>query len=88
MSRLAARAGLFLLVSVGLPLQTQVMWPDVAAAAQRHKTSHLLRKNYLTSTGETVPHPGESQGAPTSPLDRRIEQKNNLLDRSICSNCY
>jgi len=88
MPRLVASVGLFMVASISLPLQTQVMGQDVVAAAQRHRASHLLRKNYLTSTGETVPHPGESQGAPTSPLDRRIEQKDNLLDRSICSNCY
>jgi hypothetical protein len=47
----------------------------------------LLHENYLTSTGETVPHPGASQGAATTDLDRLIEQKNNRLDQSICSNC-
>jgi hypothetical protein len=46
-----------------------------------------LNENYLAPTGETVPHPGASQGAATTDLDRRIEQKNNRLDQSICSNC-
>jgi hypothetical protein len=47
----------------------------------------LLNENYLTSTGQTVPRPGVSQGAPPSRLDRRIEDKDNLIDLSICSNC-
>jgi hypothetical protein len=56
-------------------------------AVSRRKATHLLNQNYLTSTGETVVHPGVSQGAPTSNLDRWIEQQNNRLDQSICSNC-
>jgi hypothetical protein len=46
-----------------------------------------LNKNYLTSTGETVAHPGASQGAATTDLDRRIRQRNDRVIQSICSNC-
>ncbi|HET6374912.1 MAG TPA: hypothetical protein VFF88_02585 [Methylocella sp.] len=53
----------------------------------RQRPSELLNEKYLAPTGATVPHPGESQGAPTSPLDRDIEQQNDQIDRSICSNC-
>ncbi len=60
---------------------------EAPAGAPEHKTTRLLNENYLTPTGETVPHPGESQGAPTSELDRLIEQKDNRVDQSICSNC-
>jgi hypothetical protein len=55
--------------------------------APRHKAARLLNENYLTSTGETVPHPGVSQGAATTDLDRRIRQRNDRIDQSICSNC-
>ena len=58
-----------------------------AGPAPRHKAARLLNENYLTSTGETVPHPGVSQGGATTDLDRRIEQQNNRVDQSICSNC-
>jgi hypothetical protein len=47
----------------------------------------LLNENYLTSTGETVPHPGASQGAATTDLDRRILRRNERIEQSICSNC-
>jgi hypothetical protein len=58
-----------------------------AGPAPGHKAARLLNENYLTSTGETVAHPGASQGAATTGLDRRIEQQNNRVDQSICSNC-
>jgi hypothetical protein len=55
--------------------------------APRHKATRLLNQNYLTATGETVAHPGASQGAATTDLDRRIEQQNDRVSQSICSNC-
>jgi hypothetical protein len=55
--------------------------------APRPKATRLLNENYLTSTGETVPHPGVSQGAATTDLDRRIRQRNDRINQSICSNC-
>jgi len=58
-----------------------------AGPAPRHKAGRLLNENYLTSTGQTVAHPGMSQGAPTTDLDRRIERQNDRVDQSICSNC-
>ena len=58
-----------------------------AGPAPRQRATGLLNENYLTSTGETVPHPGASQGAATTGLDRRIEQQNDRINQSICSNC-
>jgi hypothetical protein len=55
--------------------------------APRPRATGLLNENYLTSTGETVAHPGASQGAATTDLDRRIEQQNDRVNQSICSNC-
>lgn len=55
--------------------------------APRQKAKGLLIENYLTSTGETVAHPGASQGAAITDLDRRIRQRNDRIDQSICSNC-
>jgi hypothetical protein len=73
--------------SGAFPVQAQVAGSGAADAGPRERNSHLLNEKYLAPTGETVPHPGASQGAATTDLDRRIEQKNNLLDQSICSNC-
>jgi len=53
----------------------------------RHKATRLLNENNLTATGETVPHPGVSQGAATTDLDRRIRRQNDSVVQSICSNC-
>ena len=47
----------------------------------------LLRKDYLTSTGQTVPHPGASQGDGVTSLDRGIQQRDDQLSKSICGNC-
>jgi len=60
---------------------------DAANAASERKPTRLLNENNLTSTGETVPHPGASQGAATTDLDRQIGRENDRLDQSICSNC-
>lgn len=55
--------------------------------ASRHKTEGLLSENHLTATGETVAHPGASQGAAPTDLDRRIGRRNNPVVQNICSNC-
>jgi hypothetical protein len=59
---------------------------DAGLPAQE-RPADLLNEHNLTSTGETVPHPGVSQGAPPTPLDLRIRRQNNQIDQSICSNC-
>lgn len=80
-------AVLFMTVSGTLAVQAQTPGSDVAGGASQRRPARLLNENHLTPTGETVPHPGMSQGAPTSSLDRQIWRKDNRLDRSICSNC-
>ncbi len=65
------------------PVQAQT----VESGGTGGSSPHLLNENYLAPTGETVPRPGVSQGAATTDLDRRIEQKDNSLEQSICSNC-
>lgn len=46
-----------------------------------------LRTGHITSTGETVPIPGASQGAGVTPLDRGIQQEDSKIDSSICKGC-
>lgn len=42
---------------------------------------------YITSTGETVPNPGQSQSGGTTKLDRGIQRQDNKIDNSICKGC-
>jgi hypothetical protein len=77
---LATAAGTF-------AVQAQSGSSDGGAPGTPPKARELLNKKYLTPTGETVAHPGESQGGPTTDLDRRIEQENDKLDQGICANC-
>jgi hypothetical protein len=53
---------------------------------ERTETGLLNDKN-LTSTGQTVPHPGESQSGGVTPLDREIQKQDDKLDESICKDC-
>jgi hypothetical protein len=59
----------------------------VAPELSKPVPGQLLDRDYLTSTGETVPRPGASQSAGPTPLDRAIEQQNNKIDNSICNGC-
>lgn len=60
---------------------------SVAPEPNRPVQGHLLDRDHLTSTGQTVPHPGLPQSSGETPLDRSIEQQNDRIDNSICSAC-
>lgn len=87
MLKLIYFALLFMTASGTIAVQAQTKGPGAGDSAPRPKDQRLLNENYLTPTGETVPRPGLSQGAPTTPLDHKIQQENNSIDKSICSNC-
>jgi hypothetical protein len=75
-----------LAVAAGLPAYAQnntLVAPELAKPAP----GQLLDKDYLTSTGETVPRPGVPQASGPTPLDRKIQQEDNRLDNSICKGC-
>ena len=59
----------------------------VAPELAKPATGQLLDKDYLTSTGETVPRPGVPQASGPTPLDRKIQQEDNQIDNSICKGC-
>ena len=59
----------------------------VAPELSKPVPGHLLNRDYLTSTGETVPRPGVSQSAGETPLDRSIERQDDRVDNSICTGC-
>lgn len=46
-----------------------------------------IRSGNITSSGETVPNPGVSQSAGTTPMDRGIEQQDTKIQSSICKGC-
>ena len=46
-----------------------------------------VRSGNITSTGETVPNPGASQSAGTTPMDRGVQQEDNKIQSSICKGC-
>jgi hypothetical protein len=71
----------------GAPASAQGDGANVAPELSRPTPGHLLDQDYLTSTGETVPHPGVPQASGPTPLDRAIEDKNNRIDNSICNGC-
>jgi hypothetical protein len=48
---------------------------------------HLLDRDYLTSTGETVPRPGVPQSSGETQFDLFMRQQNDRIDNSICSGC-
>jgi hypothetical protein len=59
----------------------------VAPELAKPAPGQLLDKDYLTSTGETVPRPGVPQASGPTPLDRKIQQEDNQIDNSICKGC-
>jgi hypothetical protein len=61
----------------------KLLAPELAKPAP----GQLLDKDYLTSTGETVPRPGVPQASGPTPLDRKIQQEDNQIDNSICQGC-
>ena len=83
----AVWSGLLLAVAQAVAVQAQPSGSADTPPAPRHRPAGLLNENYLTSTGQTVPRPSVSQGVPPSGVDRDIEQENNLIEQSICSNC-
>ncbi len=83
----AVWSGLLLAAAQVVTVQAQSPVSAEGRSTAHSRPDALLKENYLTSTGQTVPRPGVSQGAPPSRLDRRIEDKDNLIDLNICSNC-
>ncbi len=46
-----------------------------------------IRSGNITSTGQTVPNPGVSQGSGTTSMDRGVEQDDNKIQTGICKGC-
>ena len=59
----------------------------VAPELSKPAPGHLLDKDYLTSSGETVARPGVPQSSGETALDRKIREQNDRIDNSICTGC-
>jgi hypothetical protein len=86
MSKSTVIAAFLLAATAGVGAYGQdnkLLAPELAKPAP----GQLLDKDYLTSTGETVPRPGVPQASGPTPLDRKIQQEDNQIDNSICKGC-
>ena len=76
-------------VTISLAATAGATAQDRSAPAQDQPRSGGtgLRSGNITSTGETVPNPGASQSAGTTPMDRGIQREDNKIQSSICKGC-
>jgi hypothetical protein len=81
MSMLALGAALTGSTFEGALGQNQTPPPD------GYQAGNLLNRPYLTSTGQVVPKPGDSQAGPQTAPDRKAQQQDDAIVHSICSNC-
>jgi len=51
------------------------------------RSGKLLTRPYLTPTGQVVAKPGDSQAGPETVPDRKAQQRDDAILKSICSNC-
>ena len=74
--------------AVGGALAQDVVPPgDVPARDLPANGGTGLRTGNIATTGQTVPHPGASQGAGVTPMDRGIEQEDTKIQSGICKGC-
>jgi hypothetical protein len=87
MVRLALIIIFFTALTAGVAADPQNAGGLVAPELSTPAPGHLLRQDYITGTGATVPRPGVPQASGPTPLDRAIQQQNNRIDDSICTGC-
>jgi len=87
MAKISLAAMMFIAESLFALSGTALAQIQTPAPTSESGSASLLRKDYLTPTGQTVPHPGASQGAGVTPLDRTIQQRDDWLEKGICRNC-
>jgi hypothetical protein len=87
MVRLAAIFIIFTALMAGVAANAQNDGGYVAPELSKPTPGRLLDRDYLTSTGETVPRPGVPQASGPTPLDRSIERQNDRIDNGICTGC-
>ncbi len=78
---------IFTALTAGVAANAQNDGGYVAPELSKPTPRRLLDRDYLTSTGETVPRPGVPQASGPTPLDRSIERQNDRIDNGICTGC-
>jgi hypothetical protein len=87
MAKISLAAMMFIAESLFAMSGATLAQTQTTAPTREPGPTSLLRQDYLTTTGQTVPHPGASQGAGVTPLDRGIQRRDDLLEKGICGNC-
>jgi hypothetical protein len=78
---------IFTALTTGVAADPQNTGGLVAPELSKPTPGQLLRQDYITGTGATVPQPGVPQASDPTALDRFIRQQNNRIDNSICDSC-
>lgn len=87
------RTGLFIgvvlasLAGASAGAQTQDQAPVLPSQDDPAGIGAGVRAGNITATGQTVPHPGASQSAGTTSLDKGIQAEDNKIQSSICKGC-
>ena len=87
MLRMALIVITFTALIAGVAANAQSDAGFVAPELSNPTPGQLLRQDYITGTGATVPRPGVSQSSGATPLDRSIREQNDRVDNSICAGC-
>jgi len=87
MLKLTLVAIFYTTLMTGLGANAQNYGGYVAPELSKPAPGNLLNKDYLTSSGETVPRPGVPPSSGETPLDRSIERQDDRIDNSICTDC-
>ena len=87
MAKLALTVIIFTALMTGVATGAQNDGGYVAPELSKPTPGRLLDRDYLTSTGETVPRPGVPQASGPTPLDRSVERQDDRIDSSICTGC-
>jgi hypothetical protein len=78
---------IFTTLTAGVAANAQNDGGYVAPELGKPTPGHLLDRDYLTSTGETVPRPGVPQSSGETQFDLFMRRQNDRIDNSICSGC-
>ncbi|VTZ25927.1 conserved exported hypothetical protein [Methylocella tundrae] len=78
---------LVLMMAMSAAASAQTSVPGPTDGSRDPAAPNLINRDYLTPTGETVPHPGASQSAGVTTLDRAIQRRDDAVEKGICSNC-
>ena len=73
--------------SLLLPLATGVAAQEKSLQSDGMRSKKLLILHHLAPTGAVVPKLGEPQMGPATGVNRQMQQQDDRITHSICSNC-